>query len=204
MRDHENILEPSKRSPGRPREFDEADILLRLVNLFWDKGYESTSLSDIVNVTGLKKGSLYSLFGGKHDMYIKSLAYYNRYYVKMACKDLIDKALGSPRDRLDSFMSSPIKALTEQEDQRGCFLCNAAAETAKPDIEVRRFIDAAHKDMLHALETVLREENPVIGNIVIKKRARALLVSYTGLRILARMSPEIELLQDAKIAALEF
>ena len=204
MRDDINSNAGARRTPGRPREFDEVDILQRLVNLFWDKGYEATSLSDIVTTTGLKKGSLYSLFGGKHDMYMKSLAYYNREYVQAACKGLTNTASGLPRERLDVFLSSPIKALSEDNDQRGCFLCNSAAEMVKYDSEVRQSVAKAHDDMLRALKAVLLEESPLQEDEKISKRARALLVTYTGLRILARTRPDLEILRDAKEAALEF
>ena len=192
-----------KTSPGRPREFDETDIIVRLVNLFWDKGYEATSLSDIVTATGLKKGSLYSLFGGKRDMYLKSLAYYNAQYVKSACVALMDKTAGSPSVRLDRFLSSAVEAVVQDDDQRGCFLCNAAADMAKRDVDIQRSIADAHDDMLHALGTLLGEENPAQDMAQIVKRARSILVTYTGLRILVRAMPDIDILQDAKKAALE-
>jgi len=88
MREGQNAMPKGKAVRGRPREFDEADVATRLMNLFWDKGYEATSLSDIVAATGLKKGSLYTLFGGKRDMYLKALAFYNAQYVKGACAAL--------------------------------------------------------------------------------------------------------------------
>lgn len=204
MRDDENTTVKPKIPRGRPREFNEDDVVLRLMNLFWDKGYEGTSLSDIVSATGLKKGSLYSLYGGKRDMYLKSLAYYNQQYVEGACAALRDKNSGAPRTRIDNFLSSPIKAVTDNDDYRGCFLCNAAANIAKRDVDVQQSISAGHDNMLQALEAVLREDNSIVDGPDIARRARALLVTYTGLRILVRANPDIEILQDAKKAALEF
>ena len=204
MREHENSELKSKAMRGRPRKFDEADVTARLMNLFWDKGYEATSLSDIVTVTGLKKGSLYKVFGGKRDMYLKALAFYNAQYVKAACAQLIDKSAGPPRARLETFLSSPIDAAVGQGDQRGCFLCNAAAETNKQETDIKGSIAAAHERLLRALETVLHEDAPNQTGEDIQIRARALLVTYTGMRILVRASPDMQMLKDAKKAALEF
>ena len=61
---------------GRPREFDEEQVLDAAMKAFWAKGYEATSLADLVSVTGLHKGSLYQAFGDKHSLFIQTL---NRY-----------------------------------------------------------------------------------------------------------------------------
>lgn len=53
---------------GRPRQFDEEQVLDAAMKAFWAKGYESTSLADLVEVTGLHKGSLYQAFGDKHTL----------------------------------------------------------------------------------------------------------------------------------------
>ena len=68
-------------APGRPREFDEADVLAKIMSLFWERGYEGTGLSDIMNATGLQKGSLYKAFGSKQDMYVRALTHYERLIV---------------------------------------------------------------------------------------------------------------------------
>ena len=52
-------------APGRPREFDETQVLRQIMKLFWRGGYEGVSLSDIMTETGLKKGSLYAAYGDK-------------------------------------------------------------------------------------------------------------------------------------------
>ena len=70
MSDKNDGAETGDISRGRPREYNEDNVMSALLGLFWDKGYEATSLSDIMTATGLRKGSLYSLFGGKRDMYL--------------------------------------------------------------------------------------------------------------------------------------
>ncbi|MDG1858569.1 MAG: TetR/AcrR family transcriptional regulator, partial [Emcibacteraceae bacterium] len=65
-----------KSTVGRPREFDKDKVLKIIMNLFWENGYEATSLSEITSATGLKKGSLYSAFGDKHAMYLSAIDHY--------------------------------------------------------------------------------------------------------------------------------
>ena len=63
---------------GRPREFDEDEALAKILDVFWAKGFEGTSMSDLETATGLRKGSLYAAFGDKRAMYLKALALYGR------------------------------------------------------------------------------------------------------------------------------
>jgi TetR/AcrR family transcriptional repressor of nem operon len=61
---------------GRPRQFDEAEVLDAAIQAFWAKGYEATSMADLLEVTGLHKGSLYQAFGDKHTLFVAALRRY--------------------------------------------------------------------------------------------------------------------------------
>ena len=64
------------RPRGRPREFDRDDVLGHAMTLFWEKGFEASSLSDIVEATGLNKSSLYNAFGSKSELFSTALERY--------------------------------------------------------------------------------------------------------------------------------
>ena len=61
---------------GRPREFDEDGVLERALHVFWRLGYEATSVTDLMEATGLAKGSLYKAFGDKRSLFLKALDRY--------------------------------------------------------------------------------------------------------------------------------
>ncbi|MEO6714384.1 MAG: helix-turn-helix domain-containing protein, partial [Mycobacteriales bacterium] len=61
---------------GRPREFDMATALDAAVDVFWERGYESTSVADLEIATGLSRSSLYQAFGSKRTLYQASLDRY--------------------------------------------------------------------------------------------------------------------------------
>ena len=61
---------------GRPQEFDTADALRSAMHVFWSKGYEGTSLADILQATGLSKSSLYATFGDKRALFETSLDHF--------------------------------------------------------------------------------------------------------------------------------
>lgn len=61
---------------ARSIEFDEAAMISKAQQVFWEKGYHATSMQDLVNATGLNPGSLYNTFGNKHDLFLLCLNNY--------------------------------------------------------------------------------------------------------------------------------
>ena len=196
MRDPEN----APGSPGRPREFDEADVLAKMMSLFWERGYEGTGLSDIMNATGLQKGSLYKAFGSKQDMYIRALAHYEGLIVDDAVHLL--KTGSDPALRIRAFLSAPIEAAWDKNDRRGCFLCNASAEHAALDPETRALVVRGYGKLEAALKVAVGDARTDWPDATIASMARLLLSVYSGLRVMARARVERDRLEDAKEAGL--
>ena len=61
---------------ARSKEFDVDEVLLKAMHLFWDQGYENTSMQDLVKGMGIHKRSLYDTFGDKHTLFMKVLDRY--------------------------------------------------------------------------------------------------------------------------------
>ncbi|MEW4369146.1 TetR/AcrR family transcriptional regulator [Paenibacillus kandeliae] len=66
---------------ARKREFDEEQVLEQVMQLFWQKGYEATSMSDLTAATGLQKPSLYAAYGDKMSLFEKALRRYNEQHL---------------------------------------------------------------------------------------------------------------------------
>ncbi len=184
-----------ERAIGRPRGFDADAALRTIMELFWRRGYDATSLADIVEATGLKKGSLYAAFGDKRAMYSKALARY-----EALTRADIEASLGGsgdPRARLRAFLSAPIEAARRAGDRRGCFLCNAATDQAPVDEEAARLVRRGFDHMAAALDRALAE----LGSER-DAAARWLLAAYLGLRAMARAGVSREALEEARDAAL--
>ena len=60
----------------RSKEFVESEVLLKAMHLFWEKGYEKSSLQDLVQHMGVHRRSMYDTFGDKHSLFMKTLELY--------------------------------------------------------------------------------------------------------------------------------
>jgi TetR/AcrR family transcriptional repressor of nem operon len=133
---------------GRPREFDEEQVLDAAMKAFWSKGYEATSLANLVSVTGLHKGSLYQAFGDKHSLFIQTL---NRYLqnVRHHKNQILEKAdtpLGGIRAVLHGFID-----MSEEDADcpRGCMAVKSLVEMAPHDSQVQQIMEE-HKNGMRA------------------------------------------------------
>ena len=186
---------------GRPREFDEEEALTKIMDVFWTKGFEGTTLSDLVTATGLKKGSLYGAFGDKRAMYLKALALYDRTAIDGAVRVLT--GTGPPEKRIGKLLQSAIDAVTMRQDRRGCFLCNASVDQAALDAETEHAVKMSLGRLGRALEEVL-SRLPVGARADGQRHMNAqhLLSVYFGLRVLAKAGHPVKALKAAKKAAL--
>ncbi len=182
---------------GRPREFDESEALGRITEVFWAKGFEGTSMSDLVAATGLKKGSLYAAFGDKQAMYLAALAHYDRKWVSGLVRCLSEDK--PPMARLERFLQSAIEGAAGRKGARGCFLCNAAVDRAPTDRTAKQVVKAS----LARLEKALANLVAALPVAQPEKTAQHLLSVYFGLRVLAKGGGAPADLKAAKESALE-
>ena len=142
---------------GRPREFDEGAALDALTLLFWDKGYEATSMADIVRATGVNRSSLYNAFGSKHDLFRTVLSR----YVEQRMTALAEYAEADP----DGGIRSLHQFLDEMREfgRVGCLAVNTSAELGSADPAVQRlaqdYRDRTRASLHKLIDTVTRKSS---------------------------------------------
>lgn len=143
------VQKESDPSRGRPRSFDEKDVLRKLQDAFWEGGFEGTSLGDLTEATGLNRPSLYGAFGDKHAMYLQVLRSY-RETMHAAAADTLEAA-PTLRTGLERVFKAAIGIYTSgDEAARGCFVSSTSPAEAVRDGDVRREL-AAMNDSLDAI-----------------------------------------------------
>lgn len=186
---------------GRPREFDADKALAGIMDVFWANGFEGASMRDLVDRTGLKKGSLYAAFGDKRAMYHKALALYDSIWIDRAVCGLTGDA--PPLARIDAFLQSAIRGKPGETDRRGCFICNASVDQAPLDPDAARMVQASFGRMETALAEAVAEVRPGGAADGVERDARHLMSVYFGLRVLSKAGAETAMLDDAKRVALQ-
>jgi AcrR family transcriptional regulator len=107
---------------GRPREFDVEEALASALKVFWRKGYDGASLTDLTEAMGVTRPSLYCAFGNKEALFKKALDLYER--EKLA---FIDQALAAPtgREAVETFLTNACDLYAENPDTPGCMSVNS-------------------------------------------------------------------------------
>ena len=181
---------------ARPREFDEVDVLDAAVECFWARGYEATSMRDLIDRSGVACASLYNAFGGKRGLYRKALDH----YVEGSVAERIARCEGlEPREAISAFFAEIVERSLADPEHKGCMLVNAAFDAGGDD-EFR----VVAGDLLARIEAFFercaakgRRQGALGGSLPPKDVAAHLLALLVGLRVLARVRPERALLEGA-------
>lgn len=116
---------------ARPREFDVREAMDAAMSTFWERGYEATSMDDLLKAMDLTKGSLYKAFGDKHNLFLLSLQdYLDRLFEKM---NQSVQSADDPVQSLSSLMGLVEGLCCKQTTPRGCFAVNTVVELSQRD-----------------------------------------------------------------------
>lgn len=172
---------------GRPLEFDKDEALEQAMSVFWSRGYEATSLRDLLEAMELSKSSFYQSFGSKGELFQRCINRYRGRVTGRMRRDL-DSAPSARAFIEDAFRSITDK-VHEPDGRRGCLVMNTASHVATRDQDVATLVaeGAAQFETLfrRAVERAQRE-----GDIPADKEsrvlARYLVSSRSGLMAMAK------------------
>ncbi|ACT48004.1 TetR/AcrR family transcriptional regulator [Methylotenera mobilis] len=111
-------------SVGRPRTFDRDDALNKAMLIFWEKGYEGTTMTDIINVIGTKAPSVYAAFGNKDKLFNEVVNLYAEILKAGPLKALNDHS--SIYDAIRSSLYSNVEIFTSSNNPCSCLIMTAA------------------------------------------------------------------------------
>ncbi|GAA4591977.1 TetR/AcrR family transcriptional regulator [Planotetraspora phitsanulokensis] len=188
---------------ARTKEFDPDVALQAALDLFWERGYEATSMADLVDHLGIARASLYATFGNKRDLYLKALERYleTRNPSPIEILSQPGPALPAVRALVEFYVTDSIA----DTRRRGCMIVNAAAEMLPGDPEVSRLLDTNWSALEAALTSALiraRGEGDLPADRDPRALARFLLVFLQGLRLVSKGSSDARRLREAATEAL--
>ncbi|MCK8454653.1 TetR/AcrR family transcriptional regulator [Bacillus safensis] len=121
---------------ARSKEFDEKEVLRKAMKLFWEQGYEKTSMQDLVDHMGIHRRSIYDTFGDKRSLFLASLNYYEELIVN-EMESIISNTSSFKQAIRDVFIF--VLNAVEQYP-KGCLSVNAAIELSLLDKEIGRIV----------------------------------------------------------------
>jgi TetR/AcrR family transcriptional repressor of nem operon len=174
---------------ARPRSFDSDQALDLARDVFWRKGFQSTSLDDITAATGLAKPSLYAAFGDKNALFLKSLDRYQASIVANAERILSEGP--SARDAIERWLTGFVPFCSGVRGSRGCLSVNTAADGANDQKEVRNRVERFNRKLEQLLSKRLRADRAQFSDAFDPDvAAHTIMAIYLGLMVLAKDAPD--------------
>lgn len=137
---------------ARNKAFDESTVLNKAMEVFWEKGYCATSMQDLVDGMGINRASLYDTFGDKQQLFIETLNNYRSQQARTVVEML--ETAPSVKDALQNLLRGVLQdALCDQD--KGCFMVNAAIEFATRDAAVLQIIRQNIQTIENALSVAI-------------------------------------------------
>ncbi|MGO4544863.1 TetR/AcrR family transcriptional regulator [Paenibacillus sp. 2TAB23] len=173
---------------ARAKEFDGDAVLLKAMKLFWEQGYEKTSINDLVECMGIHRRSLYDTFGDKHKLYLTAIDRYS----KLVNAETHTGLLGASPTQAISFM---IDFMIEGVDDSppGCLFVNMAVELASRDYEVETKVNDSFTKSEQLLADIIhkgQQSGEFASSLKAEELAESLHNLLLGLRVLARTSAD--------------
>ena len=171
---------------GRPREFKTEQVLEAAMQQFWRAGYEATSLQDLLQVMHLSKSSLYQTFGSKHELFLRSIDFYQQSLV-----DEIYKSLSNSRTSkafLKQLLENVI-AEAASKKKKGCLLVNTVNELSHRDKTVSKAVLIAFRNVENVIRLAVeqgKKESTIKTAVSTETLVDYIITNISGLRTMAK------------------
>ncbi|MFD2613426.1 TetR/AcrR family transcriptional regulator [Paenibacillus gansuensis] len=173
----------------RTKEFDVNEVLLKAMQLFWEQGYEKTSINDLVEHLGIHRRSLYDTFGDKHQLFLQAVEAYKNFLEGQFERGIADA--GSSKQALRFLFDFMIEGYENKPP--GCLFVNMAVELALRDQEADAHAGESFEELERLLAELIRkgqESGEFSNSLGTEELAENLHTTMIGLRVLARTSAD--------------
>lgn len=176
------------RSRGRPRAFNRVAALAKATHLFWEKGFNATSMSDLTQALEIGSPSLYAAFGSKEALYVEALEYYRDTYGGFVWDRFFSAS--TARESIKRFLMDSAAALSGcvLDSPRGCMVTlSSVGSEGYP--ELGELVRSGRADTLHRLKERLSraiEEGEVPQSVDVHSLARFVQAVQNGMAVLSK------------------
>jgi TetR/AcrR family transcriptional repressor of nem operon len=181
----------------KAKQFDETEVLKKAKDLFCEKGYNGTSMDDLVQATGLSRSSIYDTFGDKHGLFLKSLNHY-----RCSQQGDLEKQCAkteSPKKKIRAIFDYTIRDILADKDRKGCLMINVSMELSAVDKEVAAAALSNMEEMEQIFSSLVKEgqaKGEISKKFTPKSLGRHLYSSLMGLRVTGMNRPDADALRE--------
>lgn len=120
---------------GRPRSFSEEDALEAAMRVFWEKGYEGSSINDLTSAMGINRSSLYTIFGEKDALFRRAVERYKRGPVSFMWDSLQEP---TAQKAVEVLLRKAVDLLADPKNPRGCLSIQGALAVSSEAESVKK------------------------------------------------------------------
>jgi len=169
---------------ARVKEFDTEAALDQAMGLFWRRGYEATSMQDLVDTLGVNRSSLYATFGDKGQLFGAVMQRYDERVSTALHASLAPPAAG--RDAMEAYLMAVVASITSPEGGGGCLMLNASMTCVTAPAPLLDRATQAVRGTEAGLLAALRRDPNLRGRRDLPSLARFFAAQSMGLAVLAR------------------
>lgn len=184
-------------SRGPEKQFDPEVALSKAMDVFWARGYQAASLSELLAHMGIGKKSLYDTFGNKRSLFLKALDHYAQTEVKSIQDRLL--APGSPLANLEQVLQN-LQQRHSLPRSQGCMLGTNIADFDTDETEIALILRHHLQSLEDAYCTVIdraQKAGEISSAINSRNAARMLLCTTQGMALLGRVVEDETLLHSS-------
>ena len=176
---------------ARPQAYDHHQVLDNAMQVFWRKGYATTSIKDLTDATSLQPGSLYGAFKNKRNLFLESLDYYFL-NLHLSIKSLLHSE-EVPLKRIRLFFDNLLNIAENDTEHKSCLLLNTLLEVPMDDVEINQRVTVMFSKIEEEFCNVLIEAQKE-GSLAAGSRpealAKMLMSGIFGIQAYNRMKPD--------------
>ncbi|MEA1854177.1 TetR/AcrR family transcriptional regulator [Cytobacillus sp. OWB-43] len=181
---------------ARPLNFNPQLKLKAVMILFWKKGYHATSLSDLQEVTGLSKSSIYQAYGNKYDLFIAAFRMYHEEQLKQL-QDIIQNG-DNGYEAIETFLLKIVHA--EDGLPCGCMTSNEAIEMGPHDQAFSQLINEQFQEIEEVFISAIdrgKKDQSITSHTDSLLLARFLMVIIQGINVMSSTKTNSDRVMDA-------
>ena len=175
----------TKRPRGRPSTFDYENVLEKALIVFWSRGYEGASMSELTEAMGINRPSMYAAYGNKEQLFSKALAKYMASQVAYVA-DALGKS--TAREVVESFLTKSAEFLTDETKPRGCMIAIGSLFSGEGCDKIKQELISYRQGYERALRErfeIAKAQHELLNNVSPATLAKYIAIVHQGMSVQA-------------------